>query len=275
MNTHLRKYFRQEHLPHIWCPGCGNGIVTAAILRALDRLGWEKDRTVFVSGIGCSSRAPGYLDFNTLHTTHGRALVFATGVKVAHPNLNVVVITGDGDASAIGGNHLIHAARRNIDITTICFNNSIYGMTGGQYSPLSPTDSVASTAPFGNTDRSFDLCRLVEAAGASYVARGTTYHVTPLTKLIERGFEKRGFSFVEAITACPVYFGRRNKMRTPVEMLEWQKDAAVPITRAQKMDPEELAGKFVIGTFVDIDMPEYTESYERLLREHASDRGGG
>ncbi len=274
MNENLAEYFRGDHLPHIWCPGCGNGIVTAAIVRAIKELGWEKDDTVFVSGIGCSSRAPGYLDFNTLHTTHGRALVFATGIKVARPDLNVVVITGDGDASAIGGNHLIHAARRNIDITTICFNNNIYGMTGGQYSPLSPTHSLASTAPYGNTDRTFDLCRLVEAAGAAYVSRGTTYHVVPLTNLIRDGLNKRGFSFIEAVTACPVYFGRRNKMRTAVDMLNWQKEAAVPVSRAKDMDPGELAGKIVIGNFVDLDIPEYTESYERLLKEHASDRSG-
>ena len=274
MNDTLKKYFRTDHLPHIWCPGCGNGIITAAIVRAIDELGWSKDETVFVSGIGCSSRAPGYLDFNTLHTTHGRALVFATGVKVARPDLNVIVITGDGDASAIGGNHLIHAARRNIDITTICFNNNIYGMTGGQYSPLSPTDSFASTAPYGNVDRTFDLCRLVEAAGASFVARGTTYHVTPLTTMIRRGLENKGFSFVEAVTACPVYFGRRNQLRTGVDLLNWQRDNAVPVSRAAKMEPEELAGKIVIGTFLDVEMPEYTESYERLLEEHAADRSG-
>ncbi|MFO7941873.1 MAG: 2-oxoacid:ferredoxin oxidoreductase subunit beta [Bacillota bacterium] len=274
MNKHLEYYFRTEHLPHIWCPGCGNGIVTASIIRAVDSLGWSKDDTVFVSGIGCSSRASGYLDFNTLHTTHGRALVFATGIKMSRPDLNVVVITGDGDASAIGGNHLIHAARRNIDITTICFNNSIYGMTGGQYSPLTPTDSMASTAPYGNTDRSFDLCRLTEAAGASYVARGTTYHITQLDKVIERGLQKSGFSFIEAVVGCPVYYGRRNDMRTGVDILNWQKEAAVTVRRAEKMEPEELEGKIVIGTFIDEDMPEYTESYQRLIEEHTSDRSG-
>ncbi len=263
----LLDYFRTDMLPHIWCPGCGNGIVTQAIVRGIDALGWSQDETVIVSGIGCSSRAPGYLDFDTLHTTHGRALAFATGVKLAKPHLNVIVVTGDGDASAIGGNHLIHAARRNINITTICFNNSIYGMTGGQYSPLSPSHSYGSTAPYGNIDRAFDLCELVRASGASYVARGSVYHIAQLTRAIQDALAKPGFAFVEAITPCPVYFGRKNQLRTAVDMMRWQKEQMIPLRRAEKMDPEELTGKVIIGTFADKDLPEYTDSYEALIEK--------
>jgi len=260
-----RHLLRTQTLPHIWCPGCGNGIVLGAVLRAIDRRGLDQDRTVIVSGIGCSSRAPGYLDFDTLHTTHGRALAFATGVKLARPDLSVLVITGDGDAAAIGGNHLIHAARRNIDITTVCFNNSIYGMTGGQYSPMTPSKSYASTAPYGNIDRSFDLCELVSAAGATYVARGTAYHIKPLISYIERGLANRGFSFIEAVTQCPIYYGRKNKLRSTTDMLRWQAENAVPLKRAEKMSPEELAGKIIIGEIATRTEPEYTEEYERIV----------
>lgn len=172
----VETYFRSDKLPHIWCPGCSNGVVMRSIVKAIDNLDLNKDNVCIVSGIGCSSRATGYLDFNTLHTTHGRALSFATGIKMANPKLKVIVITGDGDCAAIGGNHLIHSARRNIDITTIVFNNSIYGMTGGQYSPATPTGAFGTTAPYGNIDSNFDLCQLVKAAGATYVARSTAYH---------------------------------------------------------------------------------------------------
>jgi len=269
----IEKYFRKWTLPHIWCPGCGHGTITGAVVRAIDRVGMGQDDTVIISGIGCSGRAPGYLDFNTLHTTHGRALAFATGVKMASPELNVIVMTGDGDAAAIGGNHLIHAARRNIDITTVCFNNSIYGMTGGQYSPLSPPESLATTAPYGNIDPSFDLCNLVEGAGGNYVARSTVYHITQLINYVAKGLEKNGFAFIEAVSQCPVYYGRRNKMPEVMDLLDWQRDNAVPIQQAEKMEPEELKGKFVIGEFVDGDTPEYTQSYEDLIADRAQKRG--
>ena len=187
----VEKYFRTEHLPHIWCPGCGNGIVTRAIVKAIDNLGLEKNDVCIVSGIGCSARASGYLDFNTMHTTHGRALAFATGIKLANPDLHVIVITGDGDSSAIGGNHLIHAARRNIDITTVVFNNNTYGMTGGQYSPTTPTGDKGTTAPYGNIDANFDLCKLTKAAGATYVSRSTIYSPNMIIKQVEDGIRTR------------------------------------------------------------------------------------
>jgi len=259
-------FLREQKFPLIWCPGCGHGIVMKAILRAIDKMGWEKDDVVMVSGIGCSSRMPGYVDFNTLHTTHGRAIAFATGVKMAEPKLHVVVVTGDGDATAIGGNHYIHAARRNIDLTVILMNNYIYGMTGGQVSPTTPVGKMASTAPFGNIDPPFNISGLAEAAGASFVARGTAYNAVQLGRFIERALQKKGFSVVEALSPCPTVYGRRNRYRRgAVEMLEELRDQSISTTQAAKMSPEELEGKIVTGVFVDVDKPEYTEQYDRLI----------
>ena len=262
----IEKYLRQSALPHIWCPGCGHGILLAAILRAIDKLQLEQDKTVIVSGIGCSSRASGYMNFNTVHTAHGRALPFATGIKLANPELNVIVITGDGDATAIGGNHFIHACRRNIDLTTIIFNNSIYGMTGGQASPLTPAGAFATTAPFGQLDRSFDIAALAIAAGSTYVARGTAYHAVQLTDLVAKGIQNKGFSVIDAITQCPTSFGRKNKMGAPAQMMQWQKDNAVFIQAAAKMKPEELADKFVIGELHQGAAPEFTAEYDKLIQ---------
>ncbi|HHY93318.1 MAG TPA: 2-oxoglutarate ferredoxin oxidoreductase subunit beta, partial [Firmicutes bacterium] len=230
-------YLRQNKLPHIWCPGCGDGIIVGALLRAIDKLGWSKDETVVVTGIGCSARSNAILDFNTFQTTHGRALGFATGLKLARPELKVVVITGDGDGAGIGGNHLIHAARRNIGITTLLVNNSIYGMTGGQYSPLTPAGSRATTAPYGMVEPAFDVCRLVEGAGASFVARGTVYHVRQLDELIMAALSHKGFALVEVVAQCPTGFGRRNKMKSPAEMMKWQRDHAVTAAAAAKLPP--------------------------------------
>lgn len=261
----VHDYLRTEKLPHIWCPGCGHGIVTGALIRAIAAAGIDRDKTVIVSGIGCSSRASGYMDFDTIHTTHGRALAFATGIKMANPDLHVVVLTGDGDAAAIGGNHLIHAARRNIGVTCLCMNNNIYGMTSGQYSPATPTDAYATTAPYGNIDPSFDLCRLVEAAGASYVARGTAYQARLLEKYLTRALLNEGFSFVEAVDQCPTYFGRKNKLGDPFDLMKKQQESAIPISRAANMTPEELEGKIVTGEFCQKPRPEYSRAYDRVI----------
>jgi 2-oxoglutarate ferredoxin oxidoreductase subunit beta len=258
-------YLREKKFPLIWCPGCGHGIVMKAIIRAIDRVGWKRDDMVMVSGIGCSSRMPGYVDFNTLHTTHGRAIAFATGVKMANPKLHVVVITGDGDATAIGGNHYIHAARRNIDLTVILMNNYIYGMTGGQVSPTTPVGKMASTAPYGNLEPSFNISGLAEAAGAAFVARSTAYHVTQLENFIVKALEKKGFSVVEAMSPCPTVYGRRNKLRGGVQMLDDLKSRSVPVKKAAKMTREELDQAVVTGVIVDIDKPEYTERYGKLI----------
>ena len=261
----LDKYYLTDRLPHMWCPGCGHGVATAAMIEAIDNLKLDPDKVCIVSGIGCSSRAPSYLNFNTLHTTHGRALAFATGIKMAKPELHVIVISGDGDCSAIGGNHLIHAARRNIGITTIVFNNNIYGMTGGQYSPTTPKNARATTAPYGNIDRSFDICKLAAAAGATYTARSTVYHVKQLVKYIENGIKNNGFSLVEAISVCPTNYGRKNKMGTPVSMFDYLKEKAVTIEESKKMNIEEMEDKFLIGEFNNTPEPEYSSEYQLLI----------
>ena len=263
--SEMLQYFRQHKLPTIWCSGCGHGTVTNALVRTIAKLELDKNNTVIVSGIGCSSRAPGYLDFDTLHTAHGRAIAFATGVKFANPKLKVIVITGDGDCAAIGGNHFIHAARRNIDITTIVMNNSIYGMTSGQYSPMTPKGGLGTTAPYGNVERSFDLTKLSIASGATYVGRSTAYHVQLLSELIEKALLHKGFSVVEALTGCPTYYGRKNKVGGAVDMLNWFKDNAVNIKAAAAMSQDKLEGKFLIGEFYKEDTPEFTEEYKALV----------
>lgn len=264
---------RLDLLPHIWCPGCGNGIVLGCLLQAIKKLDLDQDRTVLVGGIGCSSRAVGYLDFNTLHTTHGRALAFATGVKLARPELQVIVITGDGDALSIGGNHFIHAARRNIDLTVLLFNNSIYGMTGGQYSPLTPVHKQATTAPYGNIEPNFDLAELARSAGATFVGRSTTHHNNLLTGLIVEGVKNKGFSLIEAVTACPTSYGRRNKMKGGAEMLMWQRDNTVHIRKAAGMSPADLAGKIIIGKLSSREAPEYTDQYQGLIDQARREAG--
>jgi 2-oxoglutarate ferredoxin oxidoreductase subunit beta len=268
----LEKYLRKTALPHIWCPGCGNGIIAAAICRAIDAKQLDPCKTVIVSGIGCSSRMVGYLNFNTVHTAHGRALTFATGIKLANPELNVIVVMGDGDSTAIGGNHFIHAARRNIDLTVVIINNKIYGMTGGQYSPTTPFGAKAATAPYGHIERDFDIAKLAAAAGASYVARSTAYHAAMVTDLIVKGMDNSGFSVIEVISQCPIYFGRKNKMGSGCKMLEWQRDNAVPVKAAGKMTAEQLAGKFLIGELFSAPAPEYNAEYQKII-DRASQKG--
>jgi 2-oxoglutarate ferredoxin oxidoreductase subunit beta len=225
----------------------------AAFLRGFDEAGIDQDKTVLVNGIGCSGRTAAYLDFDVLKGTHGRAIAFATGIKLFRPELTVVVIAGDGDTLAIGGNHFIHAARRGIDISVILFNNQIYGMTGGQVSPTTPFGAKASTAPTGFSERSFDACKLAEAAGASYVARATAYHTQLLTRIVRKALLHQGFSLVEVTSQCPQQYGRWNKAGTPYEMLQWQKENAVRVEKAAKLSPEELADKIVIGEMVNDD----------------------
>ena len=264
--TDVYQYLRHEKkFPLIWCPGCGNGIVMGSMIRAVDALGMAKDKTSIVSGIGCSGRVSTYMDFNTLHTTHGRALAFATGLKFARPELTVIVAMGDGDALAIGGNHFIHAARRNIDLTAIIFNNSIYGMTGGQISPTTPLGSIASTARMGNIENPFDVPKLAEAAGAAFVARGSAYHVDELDELMALAIRKKGFSVLEVITPCPTIYGRNNRLGSVVNMLKQQRDSLVSMHDVQGMSPEELKGKTVLGVLADFDKPEYCEEYAKLM----------
>ncbi len=262
----LNKYFRMDKLPHIWCPGCGHGVIMRAIVKSIEQLGLDKDNVCIVSGIGCSSRAPGYMDFNTLHTTHGRALAFATGIKHANPKLKIIVVTGDGDAAAIGGNHLIHACRRNIDITAIVFNNSIYGMTGGQYSPTTPVGDLGTTAPYGNVDNCFDIAMLSAAAGATYVARATSYHAAQLANYIKKGIQHNGFSLIEAVSICPTYYGRKNKKGDAVGMMNFLKDSFVDKKRYDKLEDDKKIGKFFMGEIKnDTTQKEFTEKYQVII----------
>ena len=267
----IHKYLRHDKkFPHVWCPGCGIGIMLGALIRAIDRVGFEKDEIVLVSGIGCSGRLPVYVDFNTLHTTHGRALTFATGVKLANPNLKVIVIMGDGDAVAIGGNHFIHAARRNIDVTSIILNNSIYGMTGGQYSPTTPYGMKSSTTLYSNIEQAFKISELAVTSGAVFVGRGTVYHAKLLDNLIERAILKPGFSVVEVIAHCHTQYGKQNRLGTAVEMMEWQRDHAVTVEKSATLRPEELQDKILIGVLVDKELPVYQDEYEKI-RERAKE----
>jgi 2-oxoglutarate ferredoxin oxidoreductase subunit beta len=261
----IYKYLRHDKkFPHVWCPGCGTGIILGALIRAIDRTGYGKDDMVLVSGIGCSGRMPVYVDFNTLHTTHGRALTFATGIKLANPNLNVIVIMGDGDAMAIGGNHFIHAARRNIDLTAIIVNNSVYGMTGGQYSPTTPYGMKATTALYSNIEQEFKISELAVTAGAVFVGRGTVYHAKLLDTLIEKAILKKGFGVVEVISHCHIQYGKQNRLGSAVDMMKWQRDNAVTVQRAKGMNPEELEGKIITGVLVDKELPIYQDEYDKV-----------
>jgi len=272
----IHKYLRHDKkFPHVWCPGCGIGIMLGALIRAIDRIGYEKDEIVLVSGIGCSGRLPVYVDFNTLHTTHGRALTFATGVKLAKPGLKVIAIMGDGDAVAIGGNHFIHAARRNIDITAIIVNNSIYGMTGGQYSPTTPYGMRSATTVYNNIEQSFKISELAVTAGAAFVGRGTVYHAKLLDSLMETAFLKKGFSVVEVIAHCHTQYGRQNRLGSAVEMMEWQRDHAVTVEKASKMKPEELQDKIIIGVLVDKELPVYQDEYDKIRLRAKGGAGRG
>jgi 2-oxoglutarate ferredoxin oxidoreductase subunit beta len=262
------QYLRTDKkFPLMWCSGCGNGIVMGSMLRAIDALGLDKNKIAVVSGIGCSGRASTYVDFNTLHTTHGRALTFATGLKLVRPELTVLVVMGDGDALAIGGNHFIHAARRNLDLTAIIFNNYIYGMTGGQISPTTPQGMIASTARAGNIESSFDVAKLAEGAGAGFVARGTSYYTKQLDELMEKAIHKKGFSVVDVITQCPPIYGRYNRLGSATDMMKWQAESALELEKAEGLSPEELEKKFLTGVFVDEERPEYSEEYDRLIEK--------
>ncbi|MDA3834301.1 MAG: 2-oxoacid:ferredoxin oxidoreductase subunit beta [Spirochaetales bacterium] len=258
----VNDYIRKRFFPHMWCAGCGHGIILNAMLRAVENLGLDKKDIVMVSGIGCSARISGYVDFHSMHTLHGRAQAFATGIKMSKPGLNVIVPMGDGDALAIGGNHFIHAARRNIEMTAIVMNNRIYGMTGGQSSPLSGYGTMGTTAPYGNIDHAFDVVDLAASAGATFVARTTTYHVHELADLIEQAITHKGFSVLEVLSQCPTHFGRRNKIGDAVDLLKMYKKGTVRIGSDKKKDQPDLIER---GVFVKKELPEYCREYDNLI----------
>jgi 2-oxoglutarate ferredoxin oxidoreductase subunit beta len=263
----LQKLRKNKKFPTIWCSGCGIGVVMGALIRAIDHLGLDNDQVALVAGIGCTARMPVYMDFNTLHTTHGRALAFATGLKIARPDMKVIAIMGDGDALAIGGNHFIHAARRNLGITALVVNNSIYGMTGGQYSPTTPLGGRATTAPYGNIEPPFPICDLAVAAGATYVARSTVYHALELDKYLAEAISRDGFSVVEAVSYCHTTYGRLNKLGTAADMMRSLKDNSIPQSALDRLTPEEKAAntKIVRGKFIDTPRPQYTQVYSNLI----------
>jgi len=261
-NEIIHQYLRHnKKFPHVLCAGCGHGIVLGTLIRSIHSLGIPRDDVVVVAGIGCSGRLAVYVDFNTIHTTHGRALTFATGIKMANPKLNVIALMGDGDALSIGGNHLIHAARRNIGVTALVLNNNIYGMTGGQSSPATPLGATTMTSPYGQLDKSFDTVELAKGAGANYVARGTVFHVRKLEKVMTEALARPGFSLVEAITPCHTQYGRKNKYKSPVDMYKWMKKAAISVERYEELPEDQREDRLPIGVFVARDRSGFEERY--------------
>jgi len=267
-----KKFLREGMWPTIFCNGCGHGVVLEYTFWALEELDLNMDKVAFASGIGCSSRLPGYINADGLHTTHGRSIAFATGIKAANPDLTVIVFTGDGDCAGIGGNHFIHAARRNVDLTVILINNFIYGMTGGQLAPTAPQGSIATTAPYGNIEYSFDMCTLAKALGASYVARWGVSHPYQPIKSIKKGIQKKGFSLIEFLAPCPTAYGRRNKLGDIQKLWEWYdnntiliEDYAKIMTYGDDIEKERIKKMIQIGVFQDIEKPEFFEKYANLV----------
>ncbi|BBD06902.1 2-oxoacid:ferredoxin oxidoreductase subunit beta [Desulfovibrio ferrophilus] len=264
----IHNYLRHDKkFPHVFCPGCGHGIVLGSLIRSVHALGIPKDDVVLVAGIGCSGRIPVYVDFNTVHAVHGRALTMATGIKMANPKLHVIVIMGDGDALSIGGNHFIHAARRNIGLSVLVLNNFIYGMTGGQCSSTTPQGDWSTTTPHGAMEKSFDLVNLTSAAGANHVARGTTFHVKTLDKLMTNTLTKPGFNFLEVLTPCHTQYGRKNKFKNPVEMYKWLKSTAMPLEAYNKLAPEKRGNRIPIGVFQEREETPLEVSYENMRKQ--------
>jgi len=257
----VEEFLRMERMPHIWCPGCGIGSTVNCFAHALETSGLDLKKVSIVSGIGCTGRVAGYMKVDSFHTTHGRALPFATGLKLANPELKVIVYSGDGDLTAIGGNHFIHAARRNVDMTVILLNNSIYGMTGGQVAPTTPVGATASTTPHGNFEEPFNLPYLAESCGAVYVARWTAYHVRHATKAIKEALLKRGFSFVEILSPCPTLYSRRNKLGDGLDQMKFYRDnSEVQHGADTKTVALTFQGKIIVGKFVDKDKPTYLDT---------------
>jgi len=254
----IDSYLRADRMPHIFCTGCGIGPAMGCFIRAIDRAGVDADKIALISGIGCAGRVAGYVRLDSFHTTHGRALPFGTGLTLGNPELNVVVFSGDGDLAAIGGNHLIHSARRNIDMTVICINNFNYGMTGGQLGPTTPLEARSTTSPYGNFDPPFNLTHLVAASGATYVARWTTIHLRQLERSIAEALVKPGFSFIEVLAPCPAIYGRMNKLGEGVDELHSYLKRCVVRNGADPGDGEiGLSGPIVVGKFVDTEHPTF------------------
>jgi len=270
----IRDYLRLDMFPHFLCPGCGHGIALRALLWAIFELDIEKDQLAVVSGIGCSGRLSAYIDANTFHTTHGRPLAYATGLKLARPDLHVIVITGDGDCLAIGGNHLIHACRRNLDLTCIMLNNEVYGMTGGQVSPTTSQGRFTTTTPNGNREPGFDACALAMGAGASFVGREVTLQTTALKNLVREGIAHKGFSFVEVISDCTEIYGRKNELGSSPEMVLSQKRSVLPKFDGTTVDKPFRAGDWTTGVLTREERPEYYSAWREHCQRVLEKKGG-
>jgi 2-oxoglutarate ferredoxin oxidoreductase subunit beta len=269
----VEEFLRMDRMPHIWCPGCGIGTTVNCFARALVDSKLDLNKVAVVSGIGCSGRVAGYVKLDSFHTTHGRAIPFATGLKLANPELEVVVYSGDGDLAAIGGNHLIHAARRNVNIKVICVNNLIYAMTGGQTAPTTPNNVITATAPYGTFEPAFNLPQLAESAGATYVARWTTFHVKQLERSMTEVLQRKGFSFIEVLSPCPTLYQRRNKMGDGLETMKYYKQASK--TRNGAPTSETVLtkqGEIVVGKFVERDRPDYLELLNQQMHEELGEK---
>lgn len=265
------KFLRLEKMPTLWCWGCGDGVILKAVIRAIEKMGWDQDNVCVVSGIGCSGRFSSYVDFNTVHTTHGRTVAYATGIKLANPDKHVICVAGDGDALAIGGNHTIHGCRRNIDINMIVINNFIYGLTNSQTSPTTPKGMWSVTMKRGNIDPTFDGCKLAIASGAGFVGRETVLDPKKLEKLLVKGFSYKGFSYFDILSNCHINLGRKNKMNSAMENLEWIDSITTSLTKFEKMSEEEKLNILPTGVLhEDTEADEYCDMYDKLKECYAN-----
>ncbi len=266
MAFNYNEYLRTDKMPTLWCWGCGDGIILKAVIRAIDKLGWNMDDVCVVSGIGCSGRFSSYLNCNTVHTTHGRTVAYATGIKLANPDKHVIVVAGDGDGLAIGGNHTIHGCRRNIDLNFILINNFIYGLTNSQVSPTTPKGMWSVTTQYGNVDPTFDACKLAEGAGATFIARETVTDPKKLEKMFVKGFEHRGFSFFDVFSNCHVNLGRKNKMGEAIQNQNWLDEITLPKAKYEKLPEEEKINYFPTGILHHVDdQMEYCDAYDLVI----------
>ncbi|MDC0933091.1 2-oxoglutarate ferredoxin oxidoreductase subunit beta [Arcobacteraceae bacterium] len=267
------KYLRLEKMPTLWCWGCGDGVILKAVIRAIEQMGWNQDDVCVVSGIGCSGRFSSYLDFNTVHTTHGRTIAYATGIKLANPDKHVICVAGDGDALAIGGNHTIHGCRRNIDINMIVINNFIYGLTNSQTSPTTPQGMWTVSQKAGNIDPTFNACNLADSAGASFVGRQTVIDPKKLEKVLVKGFSHKGFSFMEVLSNCHINLGRKNKMASAVENLDWIDSISMAKMKFDKLEEDEKVNYLPTGILKeDSTAKEYCEMYKEIQDVHQGKR---
>jgi len=273
MAFNYEKYLRIEKMPTLWCWGCGDGVILKSFVRAVEKMGWNQDDICVVSGIGCSGRFSSYVDFNTVHTTHGRTVAYATGIKLANPDKHVICIAGDGDALAIGGNHTIHGCRRNIDMTMIIINNFIYGLTNSQTSPTTPKGMWTVSQKAGNIDPTFDTCDLAIASGASFVARETMLDPKKLEKTLVKAFEHKGFSLVEVLSNCHINLGRKNKMASAMETLEWIDSISTPQKKYNELSEKEQVNLLPLGILKqDTEADEYCDMYEEIKKVHQGKR---